>query len=310
MHRGWIRLWRKSLDSPLWQNWRVWRLFEWLLLKASHKEHSLMVGYRSVNLLPGQVIFGRRQAARETGLSERQTRTALSLLISTHTVTIETSHSFSIVTICNWAIYESAGQSNDPHSDPLSAQPVTHQRPASDPPATTNKNEKNVKNEKHLPQSPPEQEAQPGGEILRAWSNARAARNLPSVGLPSLSPLELDTLQGIQGSDLEVAMGKMLDDSEWKSKTLNTFAKTAERWLNGSAKKCPTTAGLVKKSGRCQKCGQTSTVILRPDQECGACPRSGCGGRWTTQSNIPRIPVDGPRWLPNCTQTTDQRGES
>ena len=35
MNNGYIKLWRKTLESPVWQNPKLFRFWMWCLLKAS-----------------------------------------------------------------------------------------------------------------------------------------------------------------------------------------------------------------------------------------------------------------------------------
>jgi len=59
-------------------------------MKASYKEFDAIVGLQVVHLMPGQFIFGRRIAAKEMGLTERQIRTILDLLRKAGNLTIKT----------------------------------------------------------------------------------------------------------------------------------------------------------------------------------------------------------------------------
>lgn len=141
MHRGYVKLWRKSLDSPVWRNVNLWRLWTWCLIKASHKEFNEMVGYQAITLMPGQFIFGRLQASKETGLSQRSVRTCLQTLKTTSNLTIKSTSKYSIVSIINWELYQVNECSSDHQIDHQKA----NKRPASDQQATTNKNDKNNK---------------------------------------------------------------------------------------------------------------------------------------------------------------------
>lgn len=47
---GWIKLHRKLLDSPIFQNEKLFKVFAYCLMKASHKEHTQLVGRRVVHL--------------------------------------------------------------------------------------------------------------------------------------------------------------------------------------------------------------------------------------------------------------------
>ena len=57
MERGWIRLWRKSLDKGWLKNRNVWTVWCWCLMKASHKECTVIVGNQEVHLKPGEFVF-------------------------------------------------------------------------------------------------------------------------------------------------------------------------------------------------------------------------------------------------------------
>lgn len=125
---AWIKLWRKSLDSGIMQKPEVWTFWCWCLLKASHKKHSMLVGFQQVSLEPGQLVFGRKAAAQELNLTERKIRTCLKLLEKVGNLTIKATNKFSIVTIVNWHAYQSEENQNDQQGD----QQVTSKRPASD----------------------------------------------------------------------------------------------------------------------------------------------------------------------------------
>lgn len=145
MHRGYIKLWRKTLESPLWQNPKVWRLFEWCLIKASYKEHAQVVGYQEVILKPGELVFGRKTAARETGLTEQNIRTSLNILKSTNTLTMKTTNKYSIIQIQNWELYQDDNQQNNQQNN----QQLTSNQPATNQQLTTNKKDKKDKKDKN-----------------------------------------------------------------------------------------------------------------------------------------------------------------
>jgi hypothetical protein len=121
MNGGWIKLYRKSLDSGLLKKHNAWVLFCYCLLKATHKKRKAIVGRQEITLFPGQFVFGRRVAAREAGLSERQIRTALTLLINLKILTNKTTNKYSIITIVNWDSYQGSQPGTDPQNDPKAA---------------------------------------------------------------------------------------------------------------------------------------------------------------------------------------------
>ena len=142
MERGYVKMWRKTLDSPIFKNPELFCFWSWCLMKASHKKYKVLVGLTMVELEPGQFVFGRLKASTETGLSERKVRTCLKKLKNFENLTIKTTNKFSIISIINWDTY----QQDKPASDQQSDQQVTNNRPTSDQQVTTNKNNKHIKN--------------------------------------------------------------------------------------------------------------------------------------------------------------------
>ena len=136
MDRGWLKLWRKSLDSGMLKNPELWAFWSWCLLKASRKETKIMVGFQQVELKPGQFIFGREKAAKDLGTTVGKIRTSLDSLRKCQNITIKSTNKFSIITIVNWDIYQPTENQSDHQTD----QQLTSKRPATDQQATTNKN--------------------------------------------------------------------------------------------------------------------------------------------------------------------------
>jgi len=135
MKRGYVKLWRKSLDNGWLQNHELWVFWCYCLLKASHKEFVVKISFQEILLLPGQFIFGRKQAAKDLKMSEWQIRACLDFLKKHGNLTIKTTNKFSIITIINWPIYQ-----GDNSNEPPANSPTNHQQTA------TYKNVKNGKN--------------------------------------------------------------------------------------------------------------------------------------------------------------------
>lgn len=156
---GWIKLHRKLLDSPIFQNEKLFKVFAYCLMKASHKEHTQLVGRRVVHLQKGQFVFGRKRASEELRLKESTVRDYVKLLEKLGTIDIKSDNKFSVITVVNWAIYQNDEEISDSKNDKKS---TTNQHQM-DTKSTTNqqqintnknvkneKNDKNVKNEKNV----------------------------------------------------------------------------------------------------------------------------------------------------------------
>ncbi|MCK3686163.1 hypothetical protein [Maribellus sp. YY47] len=110
----------------------TFRVFTHLLLQANFEPQK----WKGIDLLPGQLIIGRKQLADELKLSERQIRTSLNRLKSTNELTIKTTNRFSIVTICKWSQYQGEREPERPTERPAYGQ-------SSDQQTTTAKEYKN-----------------------------------------------------------------------------------------------------------------------------------------------------------------------
>lgn len=138
--QGWVRFYRKSMDSTVWKNPNIWFVWSWCLLKANHKNTKIPFNGEDIELFAGQFISGRNKALEELPLlTSQQWRTAIDYLKSTNRIAVNSNNKFSIITILNWNEHQS-----DNHQ---SNQPVTNQQPASNQPVTTDKNDKNDKND-------------------------------------------------------------------------------------------------------------------------------------------------------------------
>ena len=156
--KGYVKLWRKSLESGLMQNHKLWVFWTWCLMKATHKPSKQMVGFQMVELHPGQFIFGRKAAAEELDMSERSIRTCLQKLQNLENVTIKATNKFSVITIVNWDTYQQEENQND--------QQNANKRPANDQQVTTNKN---VKNERSKDISSSKLDSCPHQDIIEAY---------------------------------------------------------------------------------------------------------------------------------------------
>ena len=102
MSNGWIRLHRKLSEWEWYGDSKTLHLFVHLLLKANYKPSE----WRGIRLAPGQLVTGRKQLSAETGISEQSVRTSLERLKSTSEITISSTNRFSLITVCNYSIYQ------------------------------------------------------------------------------------------------------------------------------------------------------------------------------------------------------------
>lgn len=142
MEQGYVKLWRKCLDSGLLKNPTAWQLFGYLLLKATHRAHRQLVGGMVFNLQPGDVIFGRSKAADDLCVGEQSIRTALKLLEKLEIVTSKSTNKCTVISFVNWDRY----QDEQPAPNQQTNQQSTSNQPAPNQHLTTNKNERKKEN--------------------------------------------------------------------------------------------------------------------------------------------------------------------
>jgi len=98
-------------------------------------------GEITIEIHPGQFVFGRHTASKELGMVESTVWKRMNKLKNTQNLNIESNSQYSIISIINWGIY----QQDNNNSDSKSNRQVTGKEQASN----TNKNDKNDKNEKN-----------------------------------------------------------------------------------------------------------------------------------------------------------------
>jgi hypothetical protein len=142
MNRGYVKLWRKSIDAGWLSNRKLWSFWCWCLIKATYKEYDQIVGCQSVHLMPGDFVFGLKAASKELTLSIQSIRTLLEFLKTSGNLTVKSTNKFSIISIVNWETY----QSNEVENNTQINKPLTNQQQT-----TNNKQEvKEYKNKRNI----------------------------------------------------------------------------------------------------------------------------------------------------------------
>jgi hypothetical protein len=124
MDSGWIKLHRKFISWEWFTTPDMVHLFVYLLLMANREDDK----WQGIEIKRGQLITGRKKLSEQTGISERRIRTCLQRLQNTGELTSKSTSKYSILTICNYDVY----QPKPKPSDQQTVQPTTNERPASD----------------------------------------------------------------------------------------------------------------------------------------------------------------------------------
>lgn len=153
VHRGYIKQWRRELDSRAFNDPDpfVYKLWQWCKLSAAWEER----WNRGRSLQPGQFTCGRSEAAMRLNVSESKWYRAMQKLQEWGQITIEPNNRFTTVTICNWETYQSCEVAERTTSEQL----ANNWRTTDEQPANTLKEVQEVKElqevEEGTPRSPP-----------------------------------------------------------------------------------------------------------------------------------------------------------
>lgn len=142
METGYIKLWRKTLDSGLLQNPHAFQLFGYLLLQATHKQIKVDVRGENIVLNPGELLFGRKNAANELRVGEQVIRTALKYLKKNEILTIRATKRFSIISFVNWHAYQESNRDANQQTN----HELTMSQPSANHELTTKQECKNINN--------------------------------------------------------------------------------------------------------------------------------------------------------------------
>lgn len=145
-NKGWVKLYRKFLDSKEWTGSTSAQreVFIVLLLLAAHEPHKMYIGQEEVVLQPGQVFISVEGICKYIGrLSTRQkTRGAIDKFCKSGFLTKESTSYGMLITIVNWDKYQSSGDYGNQVDNPCTTmgQPPHNQ--------VVNHKQEDIKNDK------------------------------------------------------------------------------------------------------------------------------------------------------------------
>ena len=109
---GFFKVYRKLLESDVYHDPLLLKVWIWILGQAAWKEHSIPFRGDRLAVKPGQFVTGLNSAAESLRCGQHALRSRLDYLVKTGRITMEPSNKFRIITVCNWETYQSNGQTN------------------------------------------------------------------------------------------------------------------------------------------------------------------------------------------------------
>lgn len=130
---GWIKLYRQMLDNPVvckdGDHLAVW---VYLLLNATHKEHSVVFKGEKIMLQPGQLLTGRQSISEKLRVHESKVQRILSCFENEQQIEQQKSNRNRLITVLKWSDYQISEQQIE--------QEMNNQRTTDEQPVNTNKN--------------------------------------------------------------------------------------------------------------------------------------------------------------------------
>lgn len=206
---GWIKIYSKFLQWEWFDCAEMVQVFVYLLLKANARERC----WRGVTIGRGQHITSNATMRHDLHLSEQQIRTCIKRLISTGEITTKATNKFTIITICNYDIYQEFSFSNNEQNNEQPNIQATDEQRTNNEQTTTpieDKNNRSIEYINSIPtgiepiESPTYQI--PYSQILKLWNDTCLSfPKLTKITEPRKNKLRI-RLQEMGGKDLDKAI--------------------------------------------------------------------------------------------------------
>ena len=146
---GWLKLYRSILDSAVFQDAEILKVWIWLLCNVAFEQHDTVCYGKVIHLKPGQIATGRKKIAQCTDLNENKVYRALTVLKSLGNIEIKSTNKYSIITIVNWDKYQEENGKRTSIEQQTNSKTTTEEQ-QDDSKRTQHKNGKNGKKEKNI----------------------------------------------------------------------------------------------------------------------------------------------------------------
>lgn len=146
---GWLKLYRSILDSAVFQDAEILKVWIWLLCNVAFEQHDTICYGKVIHLKPGQIATGRKKIAQCTDLNENKVYRALTVLKSLGNIEIKATNKYSIITVVNWDKYQDENVKRTSSEQQNNSKTTTEEQ-QDDSKRTQHKNGKNEKKEKNI----------------------------------------------------------------------------------------------------------------------------------------------------------------
>ena len=190
---GFILIYRKIQENPIWRYPAYVHLWLYLLLNANWKDRETIDG---VKVPRGSLLTGRAKLAQDCNSTEQSIRTALSRLESTSMITMKSTSRGTIVSVTNYDKYQAIIPMNQPTeqppNQPVSNQPSTSGQPAANQQVTTREQgNKETREQGNTTEHP----LPPQGDVLVLAAPEPKPKRHPKAEKPELPPYSDEFLE-------------------------------------------------------------------------------------------------------------------
>ena len=123
---GFIRLYRSTIKSTVWEDETIFRIWMWCLLKASWKHRTAVMNNTVVPVPKGSFITGKNVAAKDLRMPSTTIWRKLRVLEELGQIEIESGQHFTLVSVCNFSSYQ--GEDGDDGLQTASDRPANGQQ--------------------------------------------------------------------------------------------------------------------------------------------------------------------------------------
>jgi len=109
MSKGWVSLYRKTLDNPILRTSNKFSTFEawiWLLLNVNHKERKVVMGTSIYKVKKGGMITSQKKLCKLFGWGNSRLRTFLLLLQKDEMIVVKTNKKLTQISLLNYDTYQ------------------------------------------------------------------------------------------------------------------------------------------------------------------------------------------------------------
>lgn len=111
--KGYIIVWRSILETPLWTNPKLQRIFFWVLLRANYKIKEVFPATEKIVLQPGQFVTSYPHISKELKISVGSVKTYLDLLKTEKIIETRSTNKYTVITIQNWNELQNPEKKNE-----------------------------------------------------------------------------------------------------------------------------------------------------------------------------------------------------